>query len=101
MEYLKEYLSSNEEYNDVVHSIDEANIDDDVFIFDKDKTIKIIKLFKSVGINNIYGILMVNPDLFGESYKYIESKINSFKDKELLAELINEDAMNLSYINLY
>ncbi len=101
MEYLREYFNSDEEFNDVLKAINDSNLDEDLFIYDKDKITKIIDLFTSIGVTNIYGIFMVNADLFGESYKYIESKVKGYDDEVELARLINEDAMNLSFINLY
>ena len=101
MEYLRKYFSSEEEFVDVLKAINDSNLDEDLFIYDKDKIIDIIELFKSIGVTNIYGIFMVNADLFGESYNYIESKVKGYRDSSELASLINEDAMNLSFINLY
>ncbi len=101
MEYLRDYFNSDEEFYDVLKAINKSNLEEEVFIFDKQKIVKILDLFKSIGITNIYGIFIVNADLFGEKYKYIESKIYSYKNRNELARLINEDAMNLSYIGLY
>lgn len=101
MDYLKEYNITEEEIVDIKRSILENEMDENLFIYDYDKIKKILDLFISIGVTNLYGILVTNPLIFGESYEHIKEKVDSYQDKEKLRDLINEDAMNLSIINLY
>ena len=101
MDYLKKYGLTDKEIDDVKSKIEESNVDIDLFLYDENRIMRILDVFSSIGVTNIYGILMVNPDMFGENYSYIKQKVNQYNDKEKLAALLNEDAMNLSYLGLY
>ncbi len=99
--YLKKYNLDDEEIKDIEKAIDNSFAQKELFIYEPDKVTKILDLFVSIGVTNIYGIMIINPELFFENYNYIEKMINSYEDKESLAKLINEDANNLKLIDLY
>lgn len=101
MDYLKEYQISDDEIITIKENIEENNLNLDLFIYESEKIKKILDLFLSIGVTNLYDILITNPMLFGESLNYIENKINNYHDKIELKELLNEDAHNLRVINLY
>lgn len=101
MDYLKKYNLDDEQIKEIKESINNSNAPMDLFVYEEDKITKILDLFTSFGITNIYGIVIINPELFLEDYDDISSKINNYENKNELAELINEDANNLKLIGLY
>ena len=40
--------------------------------------IKVLDLFISIGVTNIYGILLANPEMFGLNYEYIERELSEY-----------------------
>ncbi len=101
LSYLKKYNLSEEEIKEIENSIDNSYAQKELFIYEKEKVIEILDLFVSIGVTNIYGIMILNPELFFENYNFIKDMINSYDDKDTLAKLINEDANNLKLIGLY
>jgi len=98
MNYLKEYNLDDEQIKDVEKRLDKENLID-LFIYDKDKIIKILDIFRSIGINNFYGIIITNPYLFCDTIDSISVRIKEFNDNKALAELINKDALNMYFAN--
>ena len=101
MDYLKKYNLTEEQIEEIEKNIDNSCAQKEFFIYESERVIKILDLFSSIGIENIYGILIINPELFAEDYDFIERMINSYENKDELVKLINEDANNLKLIGLY
>ena len=100
MDYLKDFNMNDEQIKDVEQAIKTFNINEDLFIFDSDKIIEILNLFKSYGINNLYEILITNPTLFCDPISSIRLRVENYGNVEELAKLINEDVNNLSLVDL-
>ena len=100
MDYLKKYNLTDQQINDIRNVIIERNIDIDIFEYNEEEIMRILDLFTSIGVNNIYGIMTENPDLFRDTCLSIEKRINNYADKEELARLLNEDAENLRLIGM-
>lgn len=100
LNYLKEYNISDEQIIIIEQIIKDRGLDIDLFIYDDDKIKSILDLFISIGVKNIYGIMITNPSLFCDTIKSIENRINKYKNKDELAKLLNEDANNLNLVGL-
>jgi len=100
MNYLKKYDITDEQIQNIENVLLKENIDIDLFIFNSDKIEKILNLFLTIGVNNLYDVIITAPDMFCDTISSIEARINKYEDKEELANLINEDANNLILVDL-
>ena len=100
MNYLKNYNLSDDQINDIERVIKEKGNNIDTFKYDSEKIISILDLFVSVGVTNIYNIIITNPSMFRDTIRSIQNRINKYEDKSELARLLNEDATNLEIIGL-
>ena len=100
MNYLKEYNITEEEIENIKKILDTAEVNIDIFLYNEEKVKSILDLFKNIGVNNLYEIIITNPYMFYDTVRSIATKINGFKDKNELARLINEDPNNLDIIHL-
>ena len=100
MNYLKNYNLSDDQINDIERVIKEKGNNIDTFKYDSEKIISILDLFVSVGVTNIYNIIITNPSMFRDTIRSIQNRINKYEDKSELARLLNEDANNLEIIGL-
>ena len=100
MDYLKKYNLTDEQINNIRNVILERNIDIDIFEYNEEEIMSMLDLFTSIGVTNIYGIMIENPDLFRDTYSSIERRINAYPDKSELARLLNENAENLKLIGM-
>lgn len=100
MDYLKEYGITDDEIESIKKTLDKAEVNLDIFLFNKEKVKSILDLFKNIGVRNYYDIIITNPYMFYDTVKSISTKINGYKDKFELAKLINEDPNNLDIIHL-
>ncbi len=100
MNYLKDYGITDEEIKNIEKVLEVAEVNIDIFLYNDEKVIKILDLFKNIGVRNLYDIIITNPYMFYDTIRSIESKINGYKDKSELAKLLNEDPNNLDIIHL-
>lgn len=100
MDYLKDYNISDDELDNIRRVLGEAEVNIDMFLYNKEKIKSILDLFKNIGVTNFYGIIVTDPYMFYDTVKGIASKINGYRDKGELARLINEDPKNLDIIHL-
>jgi len=100
MNYLKEYNITDVEILNIKKILDKAEVNIDIFLYNEEKVKSILNLFRNIGVNNFYEIIITNPYMFYDTVRSIETKINGYKDKFELARLINEDANNLDIIHL-
>ena len=100
MNYLKKYNITDEEINNIVKILEEAEVNVDMFEYNSEKIIGILDLFYDIGVKNIYEVIITNPYMFYDPIKSIKIRIDAYKNKEELARLINQDARNLNVIGL-
>ena len=100
MSYLKNYNLSDKQINNIEKLIKERGQNIDTFKYDPEKIISILDIFVSIGVNNIYGIIVANPSMFRDTIVSIKNRISKYLDKNELARLLNEDANNLSLVGL-
>lgn len=100
MNYLMDYNISLEEIENIKKVLDKAEVNIDIFLYNEEKVKSILDLFKNIGVTNLYEIIITNPYMFYDTVKSIDIKINSYKDKNELARLLNEDPNNLDIIHL-
>ena len=100
MDYLKEYNISLEGIEKIKKTLEEAEVNIDIFLYNEEKVKSILDLFKNIGVNNFYEIITTDPYMFYDTVRSIATKINGYKDKAELARLINEDPKNLDIIHL-
>ena len=99
MEYLKNYNLSDEQINDLYKILEEQDVID-TFKYEVEKVTSILDLFTSIGVRNIYDIIVSNPLMFLDTVSSIKSRIDKFDDTNELARLLNEDSTNLSLVGL-
>lgn len=99
MNYLKEYNITDIELNNIINNLEEKDLID-LFTFNKEKITKILDLFKNIGVTKFYDIIMTNPYLFNDTVLSIDIRIKEFNNNKRLADLINEDALNMNLANL-
>ena len=100
MNYLKKYGITLEQIEEIKDVLNENNVNIDIFEYDPEKVIAILNLFTSIGVNNIYEIIITSPSMFCDTIKSIELRLNSYEDKEELVKLLNDDANNLYLVDL-
>jgi len=57
-------------------------------------------LFVSLGVKNIYEIIITSPSMFCDTVTSIKKRLDSYDDKEELARLLNENPNNLFLVDL-
>ena len=100
MDYLKNYNITEEQIDDIEETIIDRGINIDLFKCCSNKVKEILNLFVTIGVTNIYEIIIENPSMFCDTVDSIRARINEFGNTSELARLINEDAENLSLIGL-
>ena len=100
MNYLKKYNITDEEINDIIKVLEVAEVNVDMFRYNEEKITGVLDLFYNIGVRNIYEVIITNPYMFYDTIRSIKVRIDSYKDKEELARLINQDARNLDLIGL-
>ena len=100
MNYLKDYNLSEEQIKNIENAIKEHNVSIDIFKYDPEKVIEILNLFLSIGVTNLYNIIITNPSMFCDTVSSIKNRINKYENKYELARLLNDDALNLNLIGL-
>ena len=100
MDYLKDYNINDEQIKNILQELKEAEVNIDIFLYNKEKVKSILDLFKNIGVRNFYEIIITNPYMFYDTVTSIATKINGYRDKNELARLINEDPNNLDIIHL-
>ena len=100
MNYLKDFNLTDEQIKSITETIIESNVDINIFKYDSDKVIEILNLFLQIGVTNLYNIIITRPALFCDTVESIKKKIDKYEDKVELANLLNEDALNLELIGL-
>ena len=100
MNYLKDYNIDDRQIEKICKILDLHGIDKDMFIYDPEKIIEVLDLFKNIGVNNFYDLIVTSPSMFCDTVKSIKKRIDSYDDKEKLANLLNENASNLILIDL-
>ena len=100
MSYLNTFNLTDEQIKNIEDAIIENGIDLDIFKYDEAKIVEILNLFLQIGVTNLYNIIITRPALFCDTVDSIRNKINKYKNKKELANLLNEDALNLKLIGL-
>ena len=100
MDYLKKYGITDKQIDVIIETLEDRDINLDMFKYDPEKIIAILDLFKSNGIVNFYEIIITSPEMFCDTVSSIKRRIDRYNDKFELARLINSDAKNLSLIGL-
>ena len=100
MNYLKKYNISDEQINNIKIEIEKKGLNIDKFKYDPEGVISILDLFVSIGVSNIYEIIMANPSIFRDTISSIKNRIYKYNNTSELARLLNEDANNLSLVGL-
>ena len=100
MDYLKNYNITDSQINEMVLAINQFEGLIDTFKYEPEKVMNILDIFTSIGVTNIYGIIINNPAMFADNIDSIKKRIDSFEDKQDLARLLNEDPTNLSLVGL-
>ncbi len=100
MNYLKSYNLSDEQIKSIEDAIKEHDVNIDIFKYDPEKVVEILNLFLSIGVTNLYNIIMANPSMFCDTVSSIRKRINKYENKYELARLLNEDALNLNLVGL-
>ena len=100
MNYLKNYNLSDEQIQNIENAIKEHNVNKDIFEYDSEKITDILNLFLSIGVTNLYNIIITNPSMFCDTVSSIKNRINKYENKYELARLLNDDALNLNLIGL-
>ena len=100
MNYLMDYNISEDEIENIKKILVEAEVNIDIFLYNEEKVKCILDLFKNIGVNNFYEIIITNPYMFYDTVRSIDAKINGYRDKAELARLINEDPNNLDIVHL-
>ena len=100
LDYLKNYGITDEQIPKIVDAINNENVNIDIFKYDSEKVTEILDLFKNMGINNYYEIIVANPTMFCDTIKSIRTRLDSYDNKQELAELINSNVNNLSIVDL-
>ena len=77
MNYLTAYGISEDEIKDIEGVIEENGLNKDLFIYDYEKIIEILNIFKSMGITNYYDIIMSSPSIFCHTPKSIRQRLNN------------------------
>lgn len=99
MEYLKNYNLSDLQINELEEILKEQDVID-TFKYEPEKVTSILDLFVSLGVRNIYDIIISSPLMFLDTVSSIKTRVNSYEDKNELARLINEDSTNLNLVGL-
>ena len=100
MNYLKKYNISDEEIENIKDVVEEKDVNIDIFKYDEEKITDILDLFVSIGVTNLYNIIITNPSMFCDTISSIKRRIDKYENKKELARLLNEDALNLNLIGL-
>lgn len=100
MNYLKDYNINDENIENIKRILEVADVNIDMFLFNEEKIKNILDLFKNIGVNNLYEIIITNPYMFYDTVKSIKTKIDSYQNKDELARLLNENPNNLEIIDL-
>lgn len=100
MNYLKSYNLTDEQIKNIESVILDHNVNIDIFKYDSEKIVEILNLFLSIGVTNLYNIIITNPSMFCDTVSSIKNRINKYENKYELARLLNEDALNLRLVGL-
>ena len=100
MNYLKDYNITDEQIKDIENELKKRNIDINLFIYDPEKIIAVLDIFKDIGVNNFFDIIMTSPSMFCDTIRSIKLRLDSYENKNELAQLLNEDASNLFIVDL-
>ena len=100
MDYLKKYGLTDEQINSIEGILEQINVSIDTFMFNPDKIMAILDIFKDMGVKDIYSIIAVSPAIFCDTVDSVRDRIDRFGNREELAELINDDVYNLYLVNL-
>lgn len=100
MKYLEDYDVTEEQIEIIKNVLKESDVDEDIFIYSPEKVCKILDLFKGIGVNNIFNVIVTSPAMFYDTVSSIKARLDSYCNNEELAKLINEDPYNLSIVDL-
>ena len=91
LQYLKRYGVSEEQIlSSLRRRIEREEFSRiDVWCFDSEDMIGYLDLFWQIGVRNYYGLIMGYPQLFSDTLSSVRRRINAYKDKSQLAEIIN------------
>ncbi len=100
LDYLKNYNLSDNQIGSIREYLLEGDYNINVFEYEPENTCKILDLFVSIGVTNLYYIILANPSIFCVDVSEVERRLNRFDDKQELARLLNEDPSNLALVGL-
>ncbi len=101
MNYLTEYNISLDEIKSIKSVLETAEVNMAMFKYNETKIKSVLDLFIDIGVKNIYEIITTHPYMFYDTVDSIKIKINSYKNKDELALLIDSNPDNLSLIGIY
>ena len=73
MNYLKSYNLSDEQIKSIEDAIKEHDVNIDIFKYDPEKVVEILNLFLSIGVTNLYNIII---EIINSSAIYVSMKTN-------------------------
>lgn len=100
MNYLVTYGITEEQIEIIKKVLEEADVDEDIFKYSPEKVCKILDLFTSIGVKDMFSVIVTGPYMFYDTVSSIKVRIDSYGNSEELARLINEDPYNLSLVDL-
>lgn len=96
MDYLKDYNITEEE----IDNLDQVLDDIDLLLYEPEKIIEILDMFKEIGVKNFYDLIVCGYSMFYDTVSSIKTRIDNYEDSNKLASLINKDAHNLVLADL-
>lgn len=100
MSFLEKYGITEEQIQTIREVLKNANINEELFIYNPEKICDILDIFKGLGVTNLFNIITTSPHMFLDTISSIRYRINCYGDDKKLGELLNEDPYNLDLVDL-
>ena len=100
MKYLEKYGISEEQIETIREVLKNANINEELYIYNPEKICEILDIFKGIGVNDLFSIIVTSPYMFLDTISSIKYRIECYGDDKKLGELLNEDPYNLELVDL-
>ena len=100
MNYLKEYGLNDNQINNIREHFIKEDGNNDIFEYSVKKVRTILDLFQSIGVKNLYDVIITGSDMFFDPIDSVIRRVEKYPDKKELPKLINEDVYNLILVDL-